>query len=217
MDNESVKKNLVDELYWDGKVDASDINVDVKDTEVVLKGKVPTYRSKLAAETDAVRLSGARLVKNNVRVDGTRETPSDGKLETMVESKLMLNSDLMGHDINASATGGIVTLSGSVDAYWKKMVAQREAEDVFGVINVNNDIGIAPTEDIVDEEIAKDIMKSLDRNILVPSDNVNALVEDGEVTLTGHVPNWNAYEEARRAAENTLGVRKVTNSIKIKD
>ncbi|TFF85228.1 BON domain-containing protein, partial [Candidatus Heimdallarchaeota archaeon] len=39
--DEEIKKKLTDQLYWDTRVDASDIDIDVNGSSVTLSGKVP--------------------------------------------------------------------------------------------------------------------------------------------------------------------------------
>ena len=54
--DEQIKKAVVDMLYWDSRVDASDIHVEVTDGEVTLRGTVPSYATKEAALFDAWKI-----------------------------------------------------------------------------------------------------------------------------------------------------------------
>jgi osmotically-inducible protein OsmY len=45
--------------------------------------------------------------------------------------------------------------------------------------------------------------------------NVNVVVERGDVTLSGTVPSWTAKRSAYNAASYTLGVKNVVNNIVI--
>ncbi len=215
MDDEIIKKNLIDELYWDGKVDASDVKAKVDSGEVELDGTVPTYGAKIAADRDAWNLAGVRLVKNKLDVETKVEVPSDDRIQEMVNNKILANTNLYSFKIDSDVNAGIVTLKGTVDAYWKKITAETEAQTVPGVINVINKIAIAPREDYVDEEVAKDIVDAMSRKATVPARDVNVTVKDGKVNLTGTVPNWTAFYEAERAAERTLGVIDIDNNLRI--
>ncbi len=215
MDDEIIKKNLIDELYWDARIDASNIKAEVDNGKVKIEGTVPTYGSKLAADMDAWNIDGVRTVINDLNVRYKTELPSDDDIQRIVHNNMVWNPYLSSYKIDVEVNGGVVTLNGTVDAYWKKITAETEAEDVMGVIEVVNNMGVVPSGDFVDEDIARDITDTLSRKVAVPEENVNVMVKDGRVTLTGKVPNWHASNIARRAAERTLGVIDVVNELRI--
>ncbi|MDG6221464.1 MAG: BON domain-containing protein, partial [Candidatus Thermoplasmatota archaeon] len=130
--------------------------------------------------------------------------------------KIAWNPNLNAFKIDVEVKDGTVTLKGTVDSYWKKMDAESEAQRVFGVFTVSNELGIAPTKNYLDEEIAKDIMRAIERKPTVPEDDVNVVVENGKVTLTGHVPSRLSSYAAMNAAIHTLGVKEVTNRMMVK-
>lgn len=216
MDDETIKKNVVDELYWDNRLDASEIKAEVSNGIVKLEGNVPTYGSKLAARSDAWNIDGVRSVINDLHVRYRTKMPGDNEIQNAVRERLFWNPYVNSAKIDVEVDSGIVTLSGTVGAYWKKVTAETEAERVLGVIDLVNKIGVVPTDDFVDEDIAKDITDSLFRNINVPDQDVNVNVEGGRVNLTGTVPSWNAFYSAQRVAENTLGVIEVENNLIVK-
>ena len=51
--SEEIKKDVVDQLYWDNRIDASSVTVEVDGGRVKLKGTAPTYTAKEAARMDA--------------------------------------------------------------------------------------------------------------------------------------------------------------------
>ncbi len=84
-----------------------------------------------------------------------------------------------------------------------------------GVIDVVNKLAVVPTEDINDKLIAEDIEAALERNLYVNAEDVTVKVENGEVTLTGSVPNWHARGKAYDVAAYTLGVKDVHDYLTI--
>ncbi|MFO7783893.1 MAG: BON domain-containing protein [Thermodesulfobacteriota bacterium] len=62
--DERIKKDVVDELYWDDRVNASEVYVEVSNGTVTLRGEVPTYFSKTAAHDDALEILGVVSVRN---------------------------------------------------------------------------------------------------------------------------------------------------------
>jgi len=66
MDDETIKKFLVDELYWGTKIDASDIKARVDNGQVMLTGTVPNWYSSYQARRAAERTLGVRAVENDL-------------------------------------------------------------------------------------------------------------------------------------------------------
>lgn len=213
--DEVLKKDVIDQLFWDDRVDASEINVSVENGTVTLKGTVGTYSAKGAASTDAWAIEGVSSVNNNLTVEypETFEVPTDDEIKANVETSLSLNLSIDVSDIDVAVTAGIVTLEGSVDAYWKKVRAENIASGITGVLDIINKITIVPTENFIDKDIAQDIMDSISRNYKVNVDNVDVKVEDGNVTLSGTVDDWSAYRAAMDAAEFTAGVVDVEDNL----
>jgi osmotically-inducible protein OsmY len=213
--DEAIKKEVIDQLYWDDRVDASEINVTVDTGTVELEGNVGSYSAKGAASTDAWAIEGVSTVDNklNVKYPETFEVPSDDEIKTNIETSLSLNLSIDISDIDVSVTAGIVTLEGSVDAYWKKVRAASIASGITGVLDIINKLTIVPSENFIDKDIAQDIIDSISRNYKVNVDNVDVKVEDGKVILSGTVDDWSAYRAAMDAAEFTAGVIDVDDNL----
>ena len=125
-----------------------------------------------------------------------------------------INFDIQ--DITVGVEEGVVTLDGSVDAYWKKMDVERMVSEIRGVSQIVNRLAIVPTEVASDEQIAGKIVSALQRNRNVKADNVTAEVKKGVVTLSGLVDDWMAYYASQSVAENTKGVVDVVNRLSVK-
>ncbi|TFG13440.1 BON domain-containing protein [Candidatus Thorarchaeota archaeon] len=214
---ESLKKRVVDQLYWDDRVDASDISVEVHGSTVKLSGNVPSYRAREDAVLDAWTIDGVSAVENEIEVEfpTTYKVPTDDTVQTKIDNRLLWNTYIDSTDVHTKVDAGFVQLEGTVDAYWKKIRAKQLASDVDGVIKIQNELAVVPTESIVDKAIAEDITSALDRNLNVDVDDVDVRVKNGEVTLTGTVPSWSAYRAAINAAEFTAGVIEIEDSLKI--
>lgn len=121
-------------------------------------------------------------------------------------------------EVGISAKEGVVTLSGIVDTYAKKLAAEKAAQRVHGVKVVAVDIEVKPVKTGVktDTEIAEAIKNALMWNSAVNEDRIEVKVDNGWVYLNGNV-EWE-YEKrtAESAIKNLLGVRGVTNNITIK-
>lgn len=211
---EEVKKaDIVAELYWDVRVDASDVTVRVKNGEAVLGGTVPSFTAKRAAEDDAWSVSGISAVNNQLKVQYPTPTPTDLDVQSNVESTLLWSSVIDSAKIEAAVAGGVVTLRGSVPSYWQRLQAQTLAEDVLGVFEVINELTVVPTESVLDEDIARQIIRAFERDVLIDENRVTVAVEDGKVTLTGNVLTWSARNQARNIAAAVPGVTAIENRI----
>jgi osmotically-inducible protein OsmY len=215
--DEEIKKDIVDTLYWDGRVDASDVTVEVNEGKVVLKGHIPSLLARTAAEEDAISIPGVIEINNqiSVRYPKTIPLPSDEEIAVRVRDSLRLNPIIQGTDIEVEVRGGIATLRGTVDAFWKKGYANDVAANERGVLFIQNHLAVVPTQKLSDQAIARDIESALERNTLVDADAVNIQVENGNVFLGGSLPNWTARRAAENAALYTPGVINVDNRIEI--
>lgn len=75
--DDRIREDVSDKFYDDGRLDASDIEVEVSQGVVALSGGVSDRESKRRAEDLAERCSGVRDVQNNLKVrrnDATRAT-----------------------------------------------------------------------------------------------------------------------------------------------
>jgi osmotically-inducible protein OsmY len=213
-----IKRNVVDQLFWDSRVDASDIQVKVNNNLVELDGKVPTGRAKWAAEEDARLVSGVVSVVNFLKVEDpkARALPTDEQICSSIEQLILWDSDFDESKIDVEVASGLVTLEGVVDAFWKSIVLKAMAQAITGVWEVSDKLVVVPTGDVVDEEIAKDVDAALERNAMVDRDDVSVKVVDGVVVLSGEVPNASAENAAFNSALYTFGIRSVQNELKVR-
>ncbi|MBD3226593.1 MAG: BON domain-containing protein [Candidatus Lokiarchaeota archaeon] len=214
---EQIKKDVVDTLYWDARVDASNIKVSMEDeNSVKLEGTVPSYSARSSAVRDAWMVSDVNFVKNEIDVEYPPELKlTDEDIKSNIESKLLWSSSIDSSKIDVSVTGGIITIEGAVDSYWKKLHAENLASEVAGVLSIDNKITVVPTEDFLDKTVAEDIVEAMDRNFNINVNKVNVKVKNGVITLTGTVSSWTEYRAAMNCAENTPGVIDIKDKIKI--
>lgn len=212
---EETKKRIVNQLFWDSRVDASEITVDFADGRVVLSGIVPSYIVRRAAESDAYIVEGVNRVENKIQVryPTAAPQPSDSEIRANILNILSWDASIDAGDISVEVDNGVATLLGSVDTYWKKQRAEEQAIDIGGVTRVVNELTVVPTKRLMDQAIADDIVAALDRNALIDTEAVDVKVENGVVTLSGTVPNWNALQGAEEAATFTSGVVDIINNL----
>jgi osmotically-inducible protein OsmY len=141
-------------------------------------------------------------------------------LQTDVQNAIQWEPVLKATAIGVCAKDGVVTLTGNVDSYAKKLEAEAAAKKVTGVKVVVEKIDVllsSSTGGKADNEIANEIVESLKWAWEVPKDKIKIMVENGWVTLEGELV-WNYQKEAAKdAVSKQAGVKGVTNNITIKN
>jgi osmotically-inducible protein OsmY len=112
--------------------------------------------------------------------------------------------------------GGDVTLTGTVPSYTQYVAAAAAARRVAGVTGVHNNLEVAlPDGDFRDDvKLATAANNALAGNVTVP-DTVEAIAEDGNITLTGTVAYGTERAAAEAAVAGLTGVRNVFDEIEI--
>jgi osmotically-inducible protein OsmY len=143
---------------------------------------------------------------------------TDEILQKDVQEAIKWEPQLHTTEIGVIAKNGIVTLTGTVDNYYKKNEVEKAAKKVNGVKAIVEKIEVKQnnTKSINDNYIAEKILNVFKSNFSIPDEKIKLKVEKGWVTLEGNV-NWNYQKEAAKNAVIALmGVRGVTNNIRTK-
>lgn len=139
-------------------------------------------------------------------------------LQKDVQNAIKWEPLLNAAEIGVTAKDGVITLTGTVDSYAKKIEAEHAAKNVAGVTVVVEKIDIVygTSSLTTDNEIAKEVLSALKWKWEVPSDKIKVKIEKGWVTLEGEL-KWNFQKEAAKSAiKNLTGVLGVSNDITIK-
>ncbi len=142
---------------------------------------------------------------------------TDAQLQDEVLRELRWDTRIGGADIGIAVTDGVVTLTGTVTNYAKKVAAQNAAHRVNGVLDVANDIEVQLSDDEsrTDTEIARAVRSVLEWDVLVPARNIESTVTNGWVTLGGSVNSLRERDDAERPVWRLAGVRGVYNQLTV--
>ena len=145
----------------------------------------------------------------------TMNRKSDSEIGTEVSRELKWDSRVGLAMLAVDVSDGVVTLTGIVTNYPKKLAAQEAAHRVAGVLDVANEIEVKPAGVFTrpDADIALALRHVLEWDALVPDELIQSTVSDGWVTLEGEVEFWHEREEAERAVLRLEGVLGVANKI----
>ncbi len=144
---------------------------------------------------------------------------TNGNLYTNVMEKLKFEPSIDESNITIGIKDdGIVILGGKVRSFYEKHLAEKAAEKVKEVKGVANEIEVelVSTSKRSDVEIVKVALDTLKSRVLVPSEQVKVVVENGCLTITGEVEYKYQKELAERAVSSLYGVRYVSNEIVIR-
>lgn len=229
-----------DALLYDPRVKLFNVEVEVSDGTVTLRGEVDNLAAKRSAEQDARNTLGVDRVVNRIKVKPVN-SDLDAKVAERVKAALERDPYVERHKVSVVVNGGIVKLYGEVDSYFEKSRADHVAERTNGVIGVNNNLAVrndhlalvydpyvsfypphlyvwynyVPTVSYrTDQEIRENIKDEMWWSPFVDSDEVTVSVTDGRATLTGEV---DSYSEWQAASENAWegGAIWVDNDLKI--
>lgn len=215
--NEETQRIISDQLSWDSRVDSKKINVEIVDDTVRLSGTAATNYSRLAAESDVWAVPGVTKVENLITVElpDSMKVLNDNEIRDNIRNIFEWDPPLASEEITVTVYNGVVTLEGAVSEYWKKTRALELSFNISGVISVENMLTVVPTHDVLDEIIAIEIENAFERNIEIPAETIDVKVEVGDVTISGTVPDYNAYRAAEEIVHRTTGVRNVENRLVI--
>jgi osmotically-inducible protein OsmY len=226
-------------LEADPEIAAEGVRAIVEDGAVTLRGEVPSLSAKREAARDARSVVGVSWVKNRLKVAPPQQ-PRPEQLESDVRDALERDPYLEPHEIAVAARHGEVTLSGTVDDAFERSHAEDVVAEVSGVQAVENNLGVDDVRPLVhnpyvdepylgehdwypgdvgytskgDARIREHVLDQLRWSPFVDVEDVSVAVEDGVVTLTGHVQSWseraaateNAFEAGAVRVENELEV-----------
>ena len=137
-------------LLLNSNLNSFDINTDVSKGVVTLTGKVDSEVDKALAHELVESLDGVESVDNKLTVlkknssdnDTVMTALMDSKVETVVKTKLLVESEVNGTDIEVEVSEGTVVLTGKVDSDSERQLAVTIAKNTADVKKVVNELTI---------------------------------------------------------------------------
>jgi osmotically-inducible protein OsmY len=189
----SVREDVLREVKWDPKISsATDIAVAVKDGVVTLSGFVPTFWDKDAAEKAAKRVYGVKGVANDIAVKPLWQR-TDPEVARDAVHELERHISIPGDKIKVTVKNGWVTLEGTVDWEFQKILAKSAVKKLKGVTGVTNKIEIKPK--VTPKEVKGKIEDALRRSAELDARRIGVEVDGSAVKLYGSVRSWAEREK----------------------
>jgi osmotically-inducible protein OsmY len=212
--DEQIRDDILEEIDFDPKVEATDIGVTVKDGAVTLHGTVHSYFEELAVINAAKRVKGVHAVVEEIKIKYPSDTQIDDKdIAERIAHLCEWNTTFRKYDIKAEVKNGRVTLTGTVDWQYQRAEIRDHVSRLRGVVGVTNSIAIRPHASQLD--VKRKISEALHRSATLEASKINVDVVDGKVTLKGHVKAWYERKLAEDAAWSAPGVTTVVDQIQI--
>jgi len=173
----------------------------------------------MTRKSNLAKLAGALLAVGLLSATLVAQTPAaaryDNPIQTTVTQKLEAKSQFS--DVRASVEDGIVTLTGTVDLYRRKLDAAKAARKTANVQGVRNLITVAGPN-VPDKQLEQKLAQKL-TYVRVGYDNTFdyfALgVKDGVVTVEGQDRTGIGRDEALADIANMPGVKDVVENISV--
>ncbi len=199
-----IKPEIEKRLEADPYVDERLIDVDVKNGNVELNGTVGSVREKNNASINAWVAGVSSVDTSDLEIkwwakdkmkQKTVSEISDKQIEKSVKDTFLYDPRVYSFKIDVDSDYGLVTLSGVVDNYKAKRVAEQDARNVKGVIAVYNNIKVRPEKETSDEEIAERIRRVINWDPVLEGYEISTLVRNKKAYLYGDVDSF--YEKER--------------------
>ncbi|RUO33626.1 BON domain-containing protein [Aliidiomarina soli] len=140
-------------LMLNTNLNAFRISSSVEDGVVTLEGEVETSTDKALAEELVEGIEGVSGVENNLTVrneddgddddeGGVRATLNDGRIFTVLKSRLLMSGEISGRDIEVEVDEAVVTLNGHVESSAQRDLAVEMARNTNGVRDVRDNLRV---------------------------------------------------------------------------
>jgi osmotically-inducible protein OsmY len=212
--DKDVQTNVIDELSYNPRIDATHLDVAVDSGKVTLSGEAGSLPERHAAKRAAMRVRGVKSVADNmsVRDPGTSGTQDTDIAETAIQM-LRWTVDVPADAVKASVRDHEIALSGTVAWQYQREAAARAVMYIKGVTGVTNDISLTASAPASGVKAA--IEAAIVRNAQLNPRAITLDVADGDVTLRGTARSWAERRQAEQVAWAAPGVTSVKNDLAV--
>lgn len=220
--DDAVEKDAQVALARDPATDLYQTDVQVMNGTAILTGTVDSHAERELAAQVVKGVRGVKAVKNSLVVK-PKTKRKDDQVAADVNSMLRRNPWVNAESVDVSVNNAVVTLKGTVGS----SIARTEAimdSWVAGVMRVDADgLTVKPGATLArtnkpasDQEIERLIQTAWTQHPRLSQFTPQVESDNHVVTLTGRVDNLAAKKIAKDIAQNTTGVTRVENHIRVR-
>lgn len=206
-----VELAVENELLSSEAIDAHRIDAESVEGIVTLAGKVDNLLAKRHASGLAQHVKGVMAVVNQIVVVPNKREDEDVAQDIIQAWSVEEVTETF--ELRVDVKRGSASLSGTVDSYAEKALAEEIAAGVIGVVDIENEIVVAPAEARSDEEIREEVQSLIESAVELEDAAIEVSVAKGDVVLNGQVGSAFAKSAAEQkswvAGVNSVDVRGV--------
>jgi osmotically-inducible protein OsmY len=208
-------KSKVEDKIGNYYTEPFEVSVD-KAGVVTLKGEVGTLYDKLRIGELVSMVDGVKEVKNKILVKN--DITANDIIKANIENELQRNDAIIEPEkIKVEVNNGVVTLSGSVNYFREKLMAQTIASWQDGVSEIVDHINVmSPSVSRSDANLTEIIHDILKKNFSLEK-NVKFSINNGVVDLQGTVTSLYAKDHLPEDIQRVLGVKGVNNNLSVEN
>lgn len=133
--DDDIAKRALQALAWDVFIPRDKVKIKVTKGVVTLTGDLDWQYQKESAESVVRRLGGVTGVLNEIKI---KPSVKAADVRDKIKAALIRNARIDADDIAIAADGGKVTITGQVDSFYERSVAERTAWSAPGVTQVED-------------------------------------------------------------------------------
>jgi osmotically-inducible protein OsmY len=248
--DEGITTSLQAKYYGDEQVRGRNVSVATENGIVTLRGAVESETARQRAVALAREVQGVRDVRDELTVrttepsatpaagpaaaaesGATGTTGGDGEaitpawITTKIQAQYFLNPEVKPWNVDVTtASDGVVTLQGEVEAAADRTEAVRIARETEGVTRVEDRLRVKGESSTAgapagierpDVWLTAKVQSKYFLDDLVKLRNIDVETQNGMVTLSGVVASEAERRQAVALARTTEGVRDVTDRLKV--
>ena len=211
-----IEFDVGDALHSDVRLVSADIDATIRGGIARLAGSVSSHAQKALAGAIAQRIKGVTAVDNQLAVVPLSPR-SDVEITADVSSALAQDPAVDEDKIEVTTVDGVVYLRGTEGSYAARQAADSDARTVSGVLDVIDELVVAPSVGRSDLDIRAEVGQQLSRNLRLRPGQVAVEVKAGIAYLRGEVETISQRWLADELARWTPGVLDVVNELRVKE
>jgi osmotically-inducible protein OsmY len=182
---------------------------------VIVEGEVGTLFDKLKIGEVISELAGVKRIDNRITV--TNILTVDGEIEANIKRELERNDAILEPEkIHVEVQRGVVLLSGTVNFYREKLLAQSIASWQDGVSDMKSTLDVlSPRVERSDSNLTRIVGDLLERSYPVEK-GITCTVHNADVTLAGTVRTLFVRNHLEEDVRRVLGVQSVHNALELR-